>query len=74
MLQIEKEYETPIESKYYQNNNNYLQNPDNNQAKTDYTEQKNKGSSSTNNISNWIKQIQLPKEKIWTIPAPLGSS
>ena len=50
MLQIENEYETQIESNYYQNNNNHFQSPDNVQKKSDYTEQELKGSSSTNNI------------------------
>ena len=59
MLQIENEYETSIESNYYQNNNSHFQNPDIIQEITDYTEQEPKGSSSTNNIyqktSNKIK-------------------
>ena len=44
MLQIENEYETPIESNYYQNNHYHFQNPDNPQKVTDYTEQELKGS------------------------------
>ena len=74
MFQIENEYETPIESNYYQNNYNNLQNPDNVQEKIDYTEQELKGSSSTNNIyQNASNKIQLPKEKIWTMPFLLES-
>ena len=74
MLQIENEYETTIESIYYQNNYNNLQNPDNVQEILDYTEQDFKGSSSTNNIYiNASNKIQLPKEKNWTIPLLLES-
>ena len=69
MLQIKNEYETQIESNYYQNKKKYFQNPDNTQKITDYTKQELKGSSSTNNIyQNTSNKIQLPKEKIWTIP------
>ena len=50
MLQIENEYETPIESNYYQKNHNNFQNADNIQEIIDYTEQELKRSSSTNNI------------------------
>ena len=51
LLQIKNEYETPIESNYYQNNNSHLQNPDNIHEIADYTEQEIKGNSSTNNIN-----------------------
>ena len=44
MLQIENEYETPIESNFYENNNHHFQNPDNIQKITDYTKQELKGS------------------------------
>ena len=39
MLQIENEYETPIESNYYQNNKNHFQNSDNTQSITENTEE-----------------------------------
>ena len=48
MLQIKNEYETQLESNYYQNNNDHFQNLDNIPKTTDYTEQELKGSSSTN--------------------------
>ena len=74
MLQVENEYETPIESNYYQNNQDSFQNPDNIQELINYTEQELKGSSSTNNIyQNASNKVQLPKEKIWTIPLLLES-
>ena len=65
MLQLENEYETPIESNYNQNNNNHLQKPDNILEITHYTEQEVKGSSSTNNINrNASNKIQLPKKSL----------
>ena len=65
MLQIENEYETSIESNYYQNNHDNFQNPDKIQEIKEYTEQEIKRSSSTNNIyQNASKKTQLPKEKI----------
>ena len=74
MLQIENEYETPIESNSYRNNNDHFQNPDKIQEITDYTEQELNGSSSTNNIyQNTSNKIQIHKEKIWTIPLLLES-
>ena len=74
MLQIENEYETPIVSNYYQNNHNHFENPDNPQKVTNYTEQELKGSSTTNRIyQNTSNKIQLPNEKIWTIPLLLES-
>ena len=39
MLQIENEYETPIESNYYQNNKNHFKNSDNTQSITENTEE-----------------------------------
>ena len=75
MLQIENKYETPIESNYYQNNNIYFQNSDNTQNINDYTDQALTGSSSTNNkYQNTTNKVQLPKEKIWTVPLLLESS
>ena len=69
MLEIENEYETPIESNFYKNNHDNFQNHDNIQELIDYTEQELKGSSSTNNIyQNASNKIQLTKEKTWTIP------
>ena len=69
MLQIENEYETPIESNYYQKHCNNFQNADNIQEIIDYTKQELKRSSSTNNIyQNTSNKTQLPNEKIWTIP------
>ena len=62
-VQIENEYETPIEPNYYQNNHKNLQNPDNIYQIIDYTEQELK-ESVYQNASN---KIQLPKEKVWTI-------
>ena len=63
MLQIENEYETPLESNYCQNNNNHFQNPYNIQEKTVYTEQELNGSSSTNNIyQNTLNTIQITKK------------
>ena len=54
---------------YYQNNHNTLQNPNNIQKITDYTEQELKGSSSTNCIyQNASNKIQLLKKKFWTEP------
>ena len=74
MLQIENEYETPIDPNYYQNNNNRFENPGNTQKITEYTEEKLKGSSSTNNIFQITpNKIQLPTEIIWTIPLLLQS-
>ena len=74
MLQIENEYETPIESNYCLSNNNNFQNPDNFQKRKDYTEQELKGSSSTNNIyQNTSIEIIIPEEEIWTIPLFLES-
>ena len=74
ILQIENEYETQLESNYYQNNYNNLQNPDNVQEKIDYTEQKLKGSSSSNNIyQNESNKTQQPREKFWAIPFLLES-
>ena len=78
MLQIENEYETPIELNYNQNNHDNFKNSDNFQEIIDYTEQELKGTSSTNNIyqnasNNYPKKIQLPKEKFWTIPLFLDS-
>ena len=77
MLQIENEYETPIERNFYQNNHNNFENSDNTQNKTNYTEQELKGRSGTNNIyqntANTTNKVQLPKEKIWTIPLLLES-
>ena len=62
MLQNENEYETPIESSYYQNNQNHSQNSDKTQNITDYTEQAFKASSSINNIyQNTTNKVQLPK-------------
>ena len=74
MLQIENNYTTPVESNYYQNNHNNLQNSDNIQQIIDHTEQELKVSSSTNNkYQNASNKIQLPKEKISTIPLLLES-
>ena len=71
MLQSENEYETPIESDYYQNNRNHFPKSDNTQK--NYTEQELKGSSSTNNIyQKTTKKVQT-KEKVWTIPLLLES-
>ena len=67
MLQVENEYETPIESKYYQNNENFgnCKKADNTQNVTDYTEQEPKGSSSTNKIyHNTANKIQPPRKNI----------
>ena len=65
MLQIENDYETSIESNHYQNNHDNFKNPDNIQEIKEYTKQKLKGSSSTNNIyQNASKKIQLPKKKL----------
>ena len=58
MRQIENEYETPIESNFYQNNKNPFQNPDSTQKITDYFDQKLKGSSGINNIYIRIHQIK----------------
>ena len=69
MLHIRNEYETPIESNFYQKNENHLQNHHNTQKLTHYTEQEHGGSSSENNIyQNTSNKMQLLKEKIWTIP------
>ena len=74
MHQIENDYETPIESNHYQSNHNNFQNPDNIQEIIDYTDQQLKVSSSTNNLyQNASNKIQLPTEKIWTIPLLLES-
>ena len=78
MIQIDNEYEIPLESNYYQNNDYYLQNyfEKRNHSKEiiDYSEQKLTGSSSLNNIYHHSSnEIQLPKEKIWTIPLLLES-
>ena len=51
ILQIENDYETPIESKYYQINRKFNKKSDNTQNITDYAEQELKGSSSTINIT-----------------------
>ena len=63
MLQIENEYETPIDSKFYRNNKNFsnFENSDKTQNITDYTEQELEGSLSTNNIhQNTASKAQLP--------------
>ena len=74
MLQIENEYETPIESIYYQKNINHFQNSDNIQEITDYFEQELKSSSSTNSMYRITSnKIYIPKKKIWTIPRLLES-
>ena len=67
MLQVESEYETPVESNYYQNNNNnHFQISVN--TTTDYTEKELKGSSNTNNIyTNITNKVQLPTEKFGQI-------
>ena len=75
MLQIENEYETPIESNYYQNNENNFQNPDNTQKITDNTEQELKGCASTNKIyQNTPNKIKIPKEKNLGNPNSLRKS
>ena len=58
MLQNENEYETPIESNYYQNNHNHSQNSDKTQNITDYTEQAFKPSSSLRTIYIVIQKIR----------------
>ena len=56
MLQIENEYETPIESNYYKNNKHHLQNSDNTQKNTYYNEQEFKRKVKyKQNISEYIK-------------------
>ena len=67
MLQIENEYETPIELNYNQNNHDNFKNSDNFQEIIDYTEQELKGTSSTNNIyqnasNNYPKKYNYPKK------------
>ena len=63
MLQIEIEYETPIESKFYRIKNflNNFEKLDKTQNITDYTEQELEGSLSTNNKhQNTASKAQLP--------------
>ena len=67
MLQIENEYESPIERNFYRNNENFnnFDKSDNTQNITDYSEQELKGSSSKNNINqNTAVKKQQPKNKI----------
>ena len=76
MLQIENEYEVPIEPNNYQNNKNLnnFEISDKTQNITDYTEQELKGISILNSIyQNTAIKIQTPKEKNWTIPLLLES-
>ena len=75
-LHIEKEYETTIESIYYQYNKDFnnFDEQSISQNMTDYTKQELKGSSSTNNIyQNRSNKLQPTKEKIWTLPLLLES-
>ena len=76
MLHFEKEYETPIESNYYQNIDKSINFDQQSitQNMTDHTKQEVKESSRMKNrYQNTSNKIHPPKEKIWTHPLLLGS-
>ena len=71
MLYIENEYETSIDSNFYQNNESFdnFEKSVNRQITTDYTKQDIEESSDMNKIyQNTTKKIQLTNERIWIIP------
>ena len=74
MFHIENEYETPIDSDYYQNNESFdnFKKPNNRQTTIDYAKQENEESSNKNNMYHNTTNTILPIKKPLLLESPIS--